>query len=61
MLSLLASGEDVIIFYQELPMPALTYGIIAMVGFTALALITWSYRHVANRHSHKVDSHSGHH
>ena len=61
MLSLIAAGEDVIIFYQELPIPALAYGVIALVGFVALALVTWSYRHVANRHSHKVDSHSGHH
>lgn len=61
MLPILASGEDVIIFHSELPMPSILYGVIAMGAFIALGVVTWSYRHVSNRHSHKVDAHSGHH
>ncbi len=30
------------------------YGITALVVFAALALVTLSYRHVANRHPHKA-------
>jgi len=37
------------------PFPAFVFGVIAMVIFIALALVTWSYRDVANRHSHKSD------
>lgn len=59
--SIFAAGEDIIIFYSELPMPAIFYGLIVLGGLLALGVITWSYRHVSNRHSHKVDSHSGHH
>jgi len=29
--------------------------------FTVLALVTWSYRDVANRHDHKTGSSEGHH
>lgn len=61
MRSIFAAREDIIIFYSELPMPAIVYGIITLGALLSLAVVTWSYRHVANRHSHKVDSHSGHH
>jgi len=37
------------------PFPAFVFGAIAMVIFIALAFVTWSYRDVANRHSHKSD------
>jgi len=37
------------------PFPAFVFGVIAMVIFIALAFVTWSYRDVANRHSHKSD------
>jgi heme/copper-type cytochrome/quinol oxidase subunit 2 len=33
----------------------------AMVVFTLLALVTWSYRDVANRHDHKSGNSEGHH
>jgi protein-S-isoprenylcysteine O-methyltransferase Ste14 len=50
-----------IIFHNDLPIPALAYGVIALVTFVALALITWSYRDVANRHSHKTSEQQAHH
>jgi hypothetical protein len=57
----LSAGEIV----NELPMPAAGYGIVFLVGFFVLALVTYSYRNVANRHRHKTGgsdaSHAGHH
>ncbi|TXK19730.1 hypothetical protein [Homoserinibacter sp. GY 40078] len=41
------------------------FALIAAVIFVVLAIVTWSYRDVANRHSDKVSSHDaghgGHH
>ena len=34
------------------------YGIVAIVVFAALALVTLSYRNVANRHSHKAEAYA---
>lgn len=34
------------------------YGIVALVVFGALALVTVSYRNVANRHSHKAEAYA---
>ena len=34
------------------------YGIIAIVSFAALALVTLSYRNVANRHSSKAEAYA---
>ncbi len=55
---ILAAAGDV-----ELPIPTWAYGVIAGVGFLVLLLVTYSYRNVANRHSHKTppaDSHGSH-
>jgi hypothetical protein len=37
------------------------FGITALVVFAALALVTFSYRHVANRHSHKAEAYAQKH
>ncbi|MDF2492407.1 MAG: hypothetical protein K0R60_262 [Microbacterium sp.] len=37
------------------------YGVIAFIGFTALALVTLSYRNVANRHAHKAHAYAEKH
>lgn len=34
------------------------YGIVAIVVFAALALVTLSYRNVANRHAHKAEAYA---
>ncbi|MFE5408799.1 hypothetical protein [Microbacterium sp. NPDC056569] len=34
------------------------YGIVAMVVFAALAIVTLSYRNVANRHAHKAEAYA---
>lgn len=43
------------------PFPTFVFGAIAMTLFIGLALVTWSYRDVANRHSHKTDKNQGNH
>jgi len=46
----------------QYPFPAFVFGVIAMGIFLGLALVTWSYRDVANRHDHKgKDSHGSSH
>ena len=47
---------------HELPMSPFGYAGIAVAAFVALAVVVWSYRDVANRHSDKVSaSHDDHH
>ena len=41
--------EEAIVHHNELPMPAILYGALAMIGFLALGAVTWSYRDVSNR------------
>ena len=41
--------EEAIVHHNELPIPAVLYGVIALVGFVALGAVTWSYRDVSNR------------
>jgi hypothetical protein len=45
---------------NALPFPTVVTGAIAFGIFILLGLVTWSYRDVANRHSHKSDN-SAHH
>ncbi|MDG2496745.1 MAG: hypothetical protein P8M68_01000 [Aquiluna sp.] len=47
-------AEGVIVHHSELPIPGILFGVIAFVTFLALGAVTWSYRDVANRHSHKT-------
>jgi hypothetical protein len=37
------------------------FGITALVVFAALGLVTFSYRHVANRHAHKAEAYAQKH
>jgi len=46
--------------------PPIVFALIAVVVFAALGFVTWSFRDVANRHSHKAgkaghDSHGAGH
>lgn len=58
MLALLTEGP--FIQHNELPIPAVMYGVIALAGFMLLAFIVFSYRDVANRHAHKNSDSQGH-
>jgi hypothetical protein len=47
---------------RPLFLPAPVFGIIALVIFAVMGFMVFSYRDVANRHSHKTDkSGSAHH
>ena len=46
---------------NELPFPAPLFGVIAFVGFTALAAVTFSFRDVANRHAEKAAAYAREH
>ena len=52
--SVLAAAES---SHTELPMPTFTYGLIALLVFVVLGLVTWSYRDVANRHTRVSSGH----
>jgi hypothetical protein len=58
LLALLTEGPY--IAHNELPIPAVWFGIIAMSIFVLLAFVVFSYRDVANRHDHKNSSSQGH-
>jgi len=45
---------------NSLPYPTWVTGVIAIVIFIGLGVVTWSYRDVANRHDHKSGNNSGH-
>lgn len=56
MINVLAEAEGIV-----LPFAAPIFGAIAFTVFVTLALVTWSYRNVANRHDHKSSDSQGHH
>jgi protein-S-isoprenylcysteine O-methyltransferase Ste14 len=41
--------------------PPWTLGIVALCAFAALGFVTWSFRDVANRHSHKAEPRAAEH
>ncbi|MGO1434422.1 MAG: hypothetical protein ACTJFR_05260 [Canibacter sp.] len=57
-LAVLAAESHVV---NELPFPAWTVGIILIVFFTVCALITFSFRDVANRHAEKAEQYAREH
>ena len=46
---------------NELPLPPIVFGIIALVVFVSVALVFWSFRDVANRHSDKAEQYAREH
>jgi len=57
--SLILAGEDAAAS-NSLGFPTVVIGIVAFSIFILLGVVTWSYRDVANRHSHKAGSNSHH-
>lgn len=55
------AAEGAIVHYQDIPMAPILYGVIALAVMFALAFVTFSYRDVAHRHSHKTSSQQAHH
>ncbi len=58
LLTVLAAAEEEL---APLFMPPLAFAGIAAAIFITLALVSWSFRDVANRHSDKVSSAGDHH
>ena len=46
---------------NELPMPTPVYGVIVLSIFTALAVVTFAFRDVANRHAEKAAQYAREH
>lgn len=46
---------------NELPFPAPLFGLIVFVIFVAFAIVTFSFRDVANRHSEKAEAYAREH
>jgi len=46
---------------RELPIDPFFYGLIAFGIFIALAIVTYSYRDVANRHRFKAEAYAARH
>lgn len=44
--------------HGNVALETLWYGVVAIVVFAALALVTLSYRNVANRHAHKAEAYA---
>lgn len=57
MVTFLAAGEVV----TQLPIPGIFYGVIAFGIMGLFGAITWSFRDVANRNSHKGSSSEAQH
>lgn len=57
-LSLLAAEAE---HENALPIPAFFFGVIALVVFVVVALVFWSFRDVANRHSDKAEEYAREH
>jgi hypothetical protein len=47
--------------HGNVALETVVFGIVALAAFGALALVTLSYRNVANRHAHKADAYAAAH
>ena len=59
--TLLALAAEESEHHGNVALETVGFGIIALVVFGALALVTLSYRNVANRHSHKAEAYAAAH
>lgn len=46
---------------RELPIPTWAYGLITLLIFAVLGIVTYSYRDVANRHRAKAEAYAARH
>lgn len=46
---------------EELPLPTIMYGVIVFSIFVVLAVVTFAFRDVANRHSEKAAAYAREH
>lgn len=59
--TLAAAAEEGHHIVNELPIPGFMYGVIVLALFTAFAIVTFSFRDVANRHSEKAEAYAREH
>lgn len=59
--AIVATAEGAGHVVNELPMPPIAFGAIAMVIFVALGIATFSFRDVANRHAEKAEAYAREH
>ncbi|GAA1588158.1 hypothetical protein ACIFOC_02204 [Leucobacter aridicollis] len=57
----IAAAEGASHVVTELPMPAPVYGVIVFSIFVVAALVTFSFRDVANRHAEKAAAYAREH
>ena len=50
MSNVLALAAETVEHTRELPVSAVTFGVIALIAFGALLGLTWSFRNTSNRH-----------
>ena len=56
--SLVAFAAEEAEHHGNVALETVGYGIVALVVFGGLALVTASYRNVANRHAHKAEAYA---
>ncbi|MET0734623.1 MAG: hypothetical protein ABWY55_03130 [Microbacterium sp.] len=56
--TLLAFAAEESEHHGNVALETVGYGIVAITVFAALALVTLSYRNVANRHAHKAEAYA---
>ena len=61
LVTLLALAAEESEHHGNVALETLVFGIVALATFGALALVTLSYRNVANRHAHKADAYAAAH
>lgn len=44
---------------EALPFPPYVFAIVSLAAFTFLGFVAWSFRDVANRHSHRTSGSAG--
>lgn len=61
LLATIAAAEGAAHVVNELPMPAIMYGVIVFSIFLVLAVVTYSFHDVANRHAPKAAAYAREH
>ena len=59
--TIVAAAEEGHHVVNELPIPGVMFGVIVFAAFTALAVVTFAFRDVANRHSAKAEAYAREH
>lgn len=54
----LAAEKEIV---NQLPVPPIVFGLVALTIFVVVALVFWSFRDVANRHSEKAEQYAREH